>query len=168
VELLDEIRLNQQKVLVFTEYLDMIDMMQSVFQSHYINTSVFRIDGRVETGRRQTTIDEFSGVAGFAIMILNPKVAGMGLNITAANHVIHYTRQWNPALEEQATARVYRNGQRKGVNVYYLFYSDTIEETIDNRLRAKSALSGEVIQTTETEGTMNEYLKAIGKSPIKK
>lgn len=167
VELLDEIRLNQQKVLVFTEYLDMIDMMHKTFEEYY-SIPVFRIDGRVETGRRQTTIDEFSGAAGFAIMILNPKVAGMGLNITAANHVIHYTRQWNPALEEQATARVYRNGQRKGVNVYYLFYSDTIEETIDNRLRAKSALSEEVIQTTLTEGTMEEYLEAISKSPIKK
>ena len=95
---------------------------------------VFCIDGRIDKDDRVNQIDAFSSVEGFSAMILNPTTAGMGLNITAANHVIHYSRQWNPALEEQATARAYRNKQSKEVNVYYMFYADTIEEVIDERL----------------------------------
>jgi SNF2 family DNA or RNA helicase len=167
LELLDEIQLNREKVLIFTEYLDMIDVFRRTVEAHY-NIPVFNVDGRLATIERQPTIDSFSKTDGFSVMILNPRVAGLGLNIIAANHVIHYTRQWNPALEEQATARVYRNGQLKGVNIYYLYYSDSIEETIDERLRAKRTLSSEVIQETATEGSIEEYLEAISKSPIKK
>lgn len=166
LELLDEIQLNKEKVLIFTEYLDMIDVFRQTLEAIY-SISVFQLDGRVATAERQPAIDNFSKTPGFGVMILNPRVAGLGLNITAANHVIHYTRQWNPALEEQATARAYRNGQLKGVNIYYLYYSDSIEETIDEKLRSKRALSREVIQETATEGSIEEYLTAISKSPIK-
>jgi SNF2 family DNA or RNA helicase len=167
VELLIDIKERGEKVLIFTEYLDMIDALKRVLSS-YFSTSIFTIDGRVEMRERQTNIDLFSAVEGFSIMILNPRTAGMGLNITAANHVIHYTRQWNPALEEQASARSYRNGQKKGVNIYYLFYADTIEETIDERLRSKLALAGEVITTTEDEIGIDQYLNALNKSPLNK
>jgi SNF2 family DNA or RNA helicase len=167
VEILDEIFANGEKVLIFTEYLDMIDVMQKVFAERY-RCPVYTIDGRVEMSNRQLNIDKFSQGNQFGMMVLNPKTAGMGLNITAANHVIHYTRQWNPALEEQATARAYRNGQGKCVNVYYLYYADTIEETIDERLRAKRALSGEVVDVTGTDLSMEQYISALSKSPIKK
>jgi SNF2 family DNA or RNA helicase len=90
----------------------------------------------------------------------------MGLNIPAANHVIHYTRQLNPALEEQASARSYRNKQSRNVNVYYLFYINTIEEIIDARLRAKSVLSGEVITVTDNEISFDEYLNSLSITPI--
>lgn len=166
IELLDQIQERREKVIVFTEYLDMIDCLERVLGFYY-KVPVFTIDGRVEPGTRQINIDKFTATEGFSIMILNPKSAGMGLNITAANHVIHYTRQWNPALEQQASARSYRNGQKKGVNVYYLFYSDTIEEDIDNRLRAKTALSGEVISETQLELGVEEYLNSLSKSPFK-
>jgi SNF2 family DNA or RNA helicase len=165
LELLREISVTKEKVLIFTEYLQMIDTLKRVLESHY-NKEVLTIDGRVATAERQNNIDRFSATEGFAIMVLNPKTAGMGLNITAANHVIHYTRQWNPALEQQASARAYRNGQKKGVNIYYLYYADTIEEVIDERLRSKMMLSGEVITETETEN-MQEYLYALSKSPVK-
>jgi SNF2 family DNA or RNA helicase len=167
IEILDEIRSNGEKVLIFTEYLDMIDAFSRILSTHY-GIEVFTIDGRVETQTRQLNIDRFSELPGFGIMVLNPRTAGMGLNITAANHVIHYTRQWNPALEEQATARAYRNRQTKGVNVYYLYYVNTIEEVIDVRLRSKQALSGEVISITEPELSMEQYLEYLSKSPIKK
>ena len=98
---------------------------------------------------RQTQIDEFSSTEGFSVLVLNPTTAGMGLNITSANHVIHYSRQWNPALEEQATARAYRNGQMKAVNVYYFYYVDSIEEVIDERLRLKRELSDQVVKVEE-------------------
>ncbi|WP_374163806.1 DEAD/DEAH box helicase [Arcticibacter sp. MXS-1] len=165
MELLREISLRKEKVLIFTEYLDMIDTLQRVLSKLY-NLDVFTIDGRVDTIERQRNIDRFSTKDGFDILVLNPKTAGMGLNITAANHVIHYTRQWNPALEQQASARAYRNGQKKSVNIYYLYYADTIEEVIDERLRSKTSLSDEVITVTEAEN-MEEYLYALSKSPIK-
>lgn len=167
MELLDEIRSNREKVLIFTEYLDMIDMFSSAFEKHF-NIPVFTIDGRVPLEQRQHNIDLFTAARGFSIMVLNPRTAGMGLNITAANHVIHYTRQWNPALEEQATARAYRNKQTRSVNVYYLYYTSTIEEVIDERLRAKSQLSGEVISSIPEDLTIDEYLNTLKLSPLKK
>lgn len=166
LELLHEIGERKEKVLIFTEYLDMIDAFENLLSERF-SCKTFTIDGRVPVADRQDRIDAFSSVKGFSIMVLNPRTAGMGLNITAANHVIHYTRQWNPALEEQATARAYRNKQSKDVNVYYLYYANTIEEVIDDRLRNKAALSGEVISVTETEMSMEEYLSALSKSPLK-
>jgi SNF2 family DNA or RNA helicase len=166
LELLHEVSLRDEKVLIFTEYLTMIDLFRSTLSSYY-EMEVLTIDGRIPIEERQQNIDTFSKKDGFNIMILNPKTAGMGLNITAANHIIHYTRQWNPALEEQASARAYRNGQNKGVNVYYLYYTDTIEEIIDNRLRSKMALSDEVISITESNDNMEEYLITLNKSPLK-
>lgn len=165
IEIIDEIRDRKEKVIIFTEYLQMIDAFKRVLQEHY-SKKIFTIDGRVEVSERQNNIDKFSSNDGFGIMILNPKTAGMGLNITAANHVIHYTRQWNPALEEQASARSYRNKQSKNVNIYYLYYVDTIEELIDARLRAKSELSGEVITVTDNEITFDEYINSLSKTPI--
>jgi len=164
-ELLHEIAVKKEKVLIFTEFLDMIDTLKRVLP-HLWPIEILTIDGRIETTERQANIDRFSAAEGFGVMALNPKTAGMGLNITAANHVIHYTRQWNPALEEQASARSYRNGQKKAVNIYYLYYADTIEEVIDERLRNKTALSGEVITVTDTEN-MEDYLNALQLSPLK-
>ncbi len=165
IEIIDEIKARNEKVIIFTEYLQMIDVFKRVFQEHY-SLEVFTIDGRVDISERQNRIDQFSASDGFGIMVLNPKTAGMGLNITAANHVIHYTRQWNPALEEQASARSYRNKQSRNVNVYYLFYINTIEEIIDARLRAKSVLSGEVITVTDNEISFDEYLNSLSITPI--
>ena len=165
IEIIDELKARKDKVLIFTEYLNMIDTFKRVLQEHY-SLEIFTIDGRVEISERQNRIDKFSANSGFEIMVLNPKTAGMGLNITAANHVIHYTRQWNPALEEQASARSYRNKQTKNVNVYYLYYVNTIEELIDSRLRAKSALSGEVISVTDNEISFDEYINSLSITPI--
>ena len=165
IEIIDEIKARKEKVIIFTEYLQMIDAFKRVLQEHY-SLEVFTIDGRVDISERQNRIDQFSANSGFGIMVLNPRTAGMGLNITAANHVIHYTRQWNPALEEQASARSYRNKQSKNVNVYYLYYVNTIEELIDARLRAKSALSGEVITVTDNEISFDEYINSLSITPI--
>lgn len=165
IEIIDEIKVRNEKVIIFTEYLQMIDAFKRVFQEYY-STEVFSIDGRVDVPDRQNRIDLFSAIDGFGIMVLNPKTAGMGLNITAANHVIHYTRQWNPALEEQASARSYRNKQCKNVNVYYLYYVNTIEELIDSRLRAKSTLSGEVITVTDNDISFDDYINSLSKTTI--
>ena len=157
IEILDEIKVKSEKVLIFTDIIDMIDLLKLALKAKY-NIPVYNIDGRVPVSERLNVIDSFSESKGFNILVLNPVTAGMGLNIVSANHVIHYTRQWNPALEAQATARAYRNGQKKGVNIYYPFYVDTIEEIIDNRLRSKSQLSESVIDITEDKSDELEQI----------
>jgi SNF2 family DNA or RNA helicase len=163
IEILDQVAARKEKALIFANHIKAIDILKFVISKIY-STKVFGIDGRVEASDRLVEIDDFSAQPEFSVMILNPTTAGMGLNITASNHVIHYSRQWNPALEEQATARAYRNKQSKEVNVYYMFYAGTIEEIIDERLRTKRALSSRVIGIVDDkESEMDTILKCINK-----
>jgi SNF2 family DNA or RNA helicase len=163
-ELLDVIKARDEKVLIFANHIKTIDILLFAAAKTY-SCPVFCIDGRIDKDERVNQIDAFSSVEGFSAMILNPTTAGMGFNITAANHVIHYSRQWNPALEEQATARAYRNKQSKEVNVYYMFYADTIEEVIDERLRKKRQLSSRIISKVDNKenemDTMIKYIKDL-------
>ena len=110
---------------------------------------VFQIDGRTNVGIRQDIIDDFSRISKSAVLVLNPRAAGTGLNITAANHVIHYTIEWNPAIEDQATARSYRRGQSQPVTIHRLFYPYTVEEVINDRLERKRSLADTAIIGTE-------------------
>lgn len=142
---------NDEKVLIFANHIKLIEKLKNLFWSAE-GIPTFKIDGTVPARERQQVIDAFSKVKGKALMFLNPKTAGMGLNITSANHVIHYSRQWNPALEAQATARVFRNGQKKGCYVYYLYYANSIEEQIHKRLNAKVETSGALIKASEATG----------------
>ncbi len=155
-ELLEEISARREKVLIFANHHSAIDLLKSSIKEKFGITAL-NIDGRIDTIERQNTIDIFSAIEGFAVLVLNPKTAGMGLNITSANHVIHYSRQWNPALEEQATARAFRNGQTKDVNAYYLFYVDTIEEIIDQRLRLKKELANNVVSVVDNKNNEIEF-----------
>jgi len=165
MEQLDEIASRKEKVLVFANHHKMIDILKVAIWEQF-NITAFNIDGRINVDERQLQIDRFSSEEGFSVMVLNPRTAGMGLNITSANHVIHYSRQWNPALEEQATARAFRNGQTKDVNVYYLFYVDSIEEVIDERLRLKKELSERVVRVVDEKqdelDIMMSYIRARG------
>ena len=135
------------KILVFANNIDIIHTFTTLFENDF-DIKTFKIDGTVASRLRQNVLDTFSKVKGKSILFLNPKTAGMGLNIIAANHVIHYSRQWNPALENQATARAYRNGQEKTVFVHYLYYADSIEERIHERLHTKTNVSNLLIQPT--------------------
>jgi len=149
-----------EKALVFANHRDLLECMKCEFAQHF-EISCFKIDGTIEVADRQKVIDKFESVQGSSILFLNPITAGMGLNITAANHVIHFSRQWNPALEEQATARAFRNGQTKAVNAYYLYYADTIEEVIHERLNTKKSLSSSIITPTVDLETDELYLELI-------
>ena len=107
------------------------------------------INGEV-TNNRQEIIDIFSEKEGFNVLILGHQVGGVGLNITAANHVIHYTRPWNPAKENQATDRVHRIGQTKPVKVYYPIVKDegfvTVEQVLNELIQSKAALAKDVLR----------------------
>ena len=124
------------------------------------------VNGSIEPTERQKIIDEFSLINGSAILVLNPKAAGAGLNITAANHVIHYNLEWNPAVEDQASARAYRRGQDKRVFVYRLFYANTIEEIINERIERKRELSE--LAVIGNDGTIdnNDFIKVLTMTPL--
>ena len=117
---------------------------------------------------KQKIVDEFSAVSGPALLALNPIAAGTGLNITAANHVIHYNLEWNPSKEDQASARAYRTGQTKTVVVHRLFYVDTIEEIINDMIQRKREISDTTIVGHIGDADSKEQLVyALSKSPYK-
>jgi SNF2 family DNA or RNA helicase len=156
---LDAIAGASEKVIIFATFQKAIDLVRIAIHEKYgVKAGV--IDGRTPNDERQPMIDRFSSSKGFDVLILHPRTAGMGFNITAATHVIHYCRQWNPALEAQATARAWRNGQQSIVNVHYLYYANTIEEKIDERLRLKQELSQQVVSVASYKEADKKFMLA--------
>lgn len=122
LDVLDEIARKGEKALVFLESLDLQDATQlpTIFARRYgLKRLPMIINGEVGTEVRQQRVDLFQGESGFDVMLLSPKAGGVGLTLTAANHVIHLSRWWNPAVEDQCSDRVYRIGQTKDVHIYY-------------------------------------------------
>ncbi|MDP0506866.1 MAG: SNF2-related protein [Fusobacterium sp. JB019] len=126
-DILEKIKLKNEKVIIFTKYKKMQKIL-SLLINDWFGKYPSIINGESETNRRKELLDDFTNSQGFNIMILSPEAAGVGLNIVAANHVIHYTRHWNPAKEEQATDRTYRLGQKKDVYVYYPMIAEEIKK----------------------------------------
>lgn len=157
---------NSEKVVIFSTYTASINFLNSVIKRHLSNPYIGIIDGRLSPMKRQETIDYFQQIEGFAILIIQPVAGGIGLNITSANHVIHFNRQWNPALERQATARVYRRGQDLPVFVHKMYYLGTVEEVIDSRLEFKEELADYGLNEAESEGDLKDIDKALRISPI--
>jgi SNF2 family DNA or RNA helicase len=165
IEIAEEIVENGAKMIVFTSYRKMIDIIVADFAKRF-NVYTASIDGRTPTEDRQKIVDTFSEMNGAAVLVLNPAAAGTGLNITAANHVIHYNLEWNPAKEDQASARAYRRGQDRPVTIHRLFYANTVEEAIDERLNRKRLLSGTAIVGVKgDEDDYEDILSALNKSP---
>ena len=120
VNILRDIRAANEKALVFTLWTRMQDLLVEVFKRQFGLPTVRVINGDPKQRRHaHKYIEEFSAEPGFAVLVLSPLAAGTGLTITAANHVIHYGRWWNPAKEDQATDRAYRIGQTRPVRVHY-------------------------------------------------
>ena len=108
--------------MVFLESLDLqsSEQLPLILQQRYkLPTLPLVINGEVNTQLRQDRVDDFQSRVGFDVMILSPKAGGVGITLTAANHVIHLSRWWNPAVEDQCSDRAYRIGQTKDVHVYY-------------------------------------------------
>ena len=148
-EMVGEIVEANNKVLIFSAFHAMSDLISRLIRDRmYVPSWI--IDGRTPPKSRQQIVDNFSGNDGPAALVLHPATGGTGLNITAANHVIHYTLEWNPAKESQATARSFRRGQELPVFVHRLIYPDTIDEIIADVLRKKRDLADGVIGPSDT------------------
>jgi SNF2 family DNA or RNA helicase len=122
INILDKVSASGEKVLVFLESLDLqdADQLPLLLQRRYgMSKSPMVINGQVSTEARQDRVNAFQRDGGFDVMLLSPKAGGVGLTLTAANHVIHLSRWWNPAVEDQCSDRVYRIGQTKPVHIYY-------------------------------------------------
>jgi superfamily II DNA or RNA helicase len=158
IEIIREIKNKQEKVLIFTEY----KVMQMILREHILNE--FGIHAPIingETPRRQLEVDRFNDSSNFNVMILSPKAAGTGLTITSANHVIHYTRWWNPAVENQATDRVYRIGQTKDVYVHYPIVENKVELTVNKILSEKENLANNIIVPSNSIDIEKEILNGV-------
>ena len=165
LNILDEIRRREEKVIIFCIYKESQRLLQRVVQEKYgITPKIINGDTKVLTTARssngnysrQQAIDSFEATKGFNVIIMSPIAAGMGLNVTAANNVIHFARHWNPAKESQATDRAYRIGQEKDVNVYYPIacLSDqygfaSFEQTLDTLLSRKTNLADATLFPSE-------------------
>ena len=164
--IIEEIISLDEKIIIFTSFNKMIEVLVNDLKKRF-NVYTNCINGATKINDRQTLIDEFSSIAGSAILVLNPKAAGVGLNITAANHVIHYNLEWNPAVEDQASARAYRRGQDKRVFIHRLFYVNTIEEVINERIQLKRDISDAAIIGNQGElNNSKDLLKALSLSPL--
>lgn len=122
VEVLDQVAEAGEKALVFLESLDLQEAGQlpTLLQRRYgMRRPPLVINGQVGTEQRQARVDTFQTERGFDVMLLSPKAGGVGLTLTAANHVIHLSRWWNPAVEDQCSDRVYRIGQHRPVHIHY-------------------------------------------------
>ena len=154
----------QEKVLVFTQFRELTDILAH-YLSGFFGRSGLVLHGGTPVKRRQKLVEEFSEPGGPPFFILSLKAGGTGLNLTAANHVIHFDRWWNPAVENQATDRAFRIGQSKKVLVHKFVTKGTVEEKIDLMIRSKQGLSDAVISAKNevaiTEMSDDELLDMV-------
>ncbi len=164
VDLLREAFANGRKVIVFALFNRIGDLLKQAC-SQMPDTHWGAINGSTPQEDRQTIIDVFAAHEGSACLVLNPKAAGAGLNITAATVVIHFTPVWNPALEAQASARAHRRGQTKPITVYRLFYLDTVEEVMIDRSAWKNDLANETVPVSTRDA--DDLKRALEILPLK-
>ncbi len=143
-EICEEITSKQEKVLVFTQFREIIPALNE-FLSQLFGQEGLMLHGQTPIKERPKMVDAFSQDHKFPFFILSLKAGGTGLNLTSASHVIHFDRWWNPAVENQATDRAYRIGQKKNVLVHKFICQGTIEEKIDTLISSKKDLSDELL-----------------------
>ncbi len=143
-EICETIYEKRERVLVFTQFKEMTGPL-SQFLATIFKREGLVLHGSVPVGKRKQLIEKFQGAEYVPFFVLSLKAGGVGLNLTAANHVIHFDRWWNPAVENQATDRAFRIGQKKNVMVHKFLTKGTIEEKIDQMLTEKAKLSNQVV-----------------------
>lgn len=163
-ELCKTIYEKRERVLVFTQFKEIAEDL-AAFLEGIFHSKGYVLHGGTPVKVRSQMVDDFNGEKYVPFMVLSVKAGGTGLNLTAANHVIHFDRWWNPAVENQATDRAYRIGQKKNVMVHKLVCEKTIEERIDDVINSKKVLADSVIgaggEKWITELNNEELLKIL-------
>ncbi|MBL9147275.1 MAG: DEAD/DEAH box helicase [Phycisphaerae bacterium] len=150
IDMLEEILAAGDRVLIFTQYRQMGHLLVSMIRRE-LDTEALFLHGGTPQGRREQLVDRFQSEDPTApIFVLSLKAGGVGLNLTAANHVFHYDRWWNPAVENQATDRAFRIGQKRTVNVHKMISAGTLEERIDQMIEQKTELAAQIIGSGES------------------
>jgi len=148
-EMLEEAVAAGDKALVFTQFREMGDKLVEHLSAELGCEVVFLHGGTTKKARDELVRRFQEEPQGPRVFILSVKAGGTGLNLTAANHVFHYDRWWNPAVEDQATDRAYRIGQARAVQVHKLICAGTVEEKIDRLLDQKRALASKIVGAGE-------------------
>jgi non-specific serine/threonine protein kinase len=146
-EICETIYEKREKVLVFTQFKEITGPLHAFLKTIFERDGLV-LHGSTAVGMRKKIVEQFQGTEYIPYMVLSLKAGGVGLNLTEANHVIHFDRWWNPAVENQATDRAFRIGQKKNVIVHKFITKGTIEEKINDMLREKTKLTADVIQVT--------------------
>jgi SNF2 family DNA or RNA helicase len=148
-EMLEEVVASDERALVFTQYAEMGRMLQRYLREQLDREALF-LHGGTPMADRDRMVAEFQHDAhGPPVFILSLKAGGTGLNLTRANHVFHFDRWWNPAVETQATDRAFRIGQTRNVQVHKYVCAGTFEETLDDLIERKTALAEAIVGTSE-------------------
>lgn len=163
-EICETIYEKRERVLIFTQYREITEQLAQYLEKIFHRKGLI-IHGGVPAKKRSKLVDEFNGENYVPFMVLSVKAGGTGLNLTAANHVIHFDRWWNPAVEDQATDRAFRIGQKNNVLVHKLVSKGTVEEKIDELIKSKRELSYNIIGSDGekwiTEMSDRELLKLL-------
>lgn len=148
-DIVDSVVAENEKVLLFTQFREFGDLVVP-YLSERFDTTVPFLHGGVSKNRRDSMVAQFQSPGGPSAMVLSLKAGGTGLNLTAANHVVHMDRWWNPAVENQATDRAFRIGQRRDVQVRKLVCVGTLEEKIDLMIATKQELADLAVGSGES------------------
>jgi non-specific serine/threonine protein kinase len=163
-ELAEEIAVRQDKVLVFTQFRETTAPLASFLASVFGRTGLV-LHGDTAVGRRRELVRQFQEDEDVPFFVLSVKAGGTGLNLTAASHVIHFDRWWNPAVENQATDRAFRIGQTRNVLVHKFVCRGTVEEKVDQMIESKRRLAGDFLagdaEASLTELPDEELLKLV-------
>ncbi|MBS2005193.1 MAG: DEAD/DEAH box helicase, partial [Cyanobacteria bacterium SZAS LIN-5] len=163
-EMLEEILRCGEKALIFTQFAEMGKLLKQHLQEKFGEEVLF-LHGGTPRKLRDQMVERFQSHDGPSLFVLSLKAGGTGLNLTAANHVFHYDRWWNPAVENQASDRAFRIGQKKNVQVHKFITAGTLEEKIDKLIEEKQKTADIVVGSGEAwiSQMSNEDLKKLFK-----
>ncbi|MDL0139914.1 DEAD/DEAH box helicase [Halobacterium salinarum] len=147
-DLATEILAGDDRALIFTQYTSMAELIRQYLQER-LGRRVLYLHGSTPQEKRDEMVEEFQSPDGPPFFLLSLRAGGTGLTLTAASHVVHYDRWWNPAVEDQATDRTYRIGQTDDVQVHKLICEGTVEEAIDRTIEQKRELADQVLAEGE-------------------
>jgi non-specific serine/threonine protein kinase len=160
----EPINARQEKMLVFTQFQSLCDPLAEYLESLFGRPGLV-LHGAVAVARRQKLVQQFQEDDRIPFFVISVKAGGTGLNLTAATHVVHFDRWWNPAVENQATDRAFRIGQKRNVLVHKFVCRGTMEERIDQMIRDKQVLADQILsqnaETRLTEMSDDELLKFV-------